>query len=110
MSVSVDESSAQLKSEDEKSKTFRKHSISGKENSMPPIDAPFPGMLSLVGSILDLSSAYVSTQPVCKVKRWDEKEKDMVGVSFLSIENEYHKYTSMIRELYRSTEVELGIK
>ncbi|KRZ18177.1 hypothetical protein T11_10010 [Trichinella zimbabwensis] len=43
-------------------------------------------------SILDLSSAYVSTQPVCKVKRWDEKEKVMVDVLCPSIENEYHKY------------------
>ncbi|KRX30423.1 PiggyBac transposable element-derived protein 3, partial [Trichinella murrelli] len=52
-------------------------------------------------AVVDLSSTYVCTQPVCK------KEKTLVDVSCPAIVNEYNKYMGgvdlarMLRALYR---------
>ncbi|KRY18434.1 PiggyBac transposable element-derived protein 3 [Trichinella patagoniensis] len=56
--------------------------------------------------VVDLSSTYVCRQPVCKVKRWNKKEKTLVDVSFPAIVKEYNKYIGgvvlarMLRALY----------
>ncbi|XP_003370040.1 putative piggyBac transposable element-derived protein 2 [Trichinella spiralis] len=58
-------------------------------------------------AVVDLSSTYVCTQPVCKVKRWNKKEKTLVDVSCPAIVKEYNKYMGsvdlarMLRALYR---------
>ncbi|KRX23486.1 PiggyBac transposable element-derived protein 2 [Trichinella nelsoni] len=58
-------------------------------------------------AVVDLSSTYVCTQPVCKVKRWNKKEKTLVDMSCPAIVKEYNKYiggvdlAGMLRALYR---------
>ncbi|KRX70619.1 PiggyBac transposable element-derived protein 2 [Trichinella sp. T6] len=43
-------------------------------------------------AVVDLSSTYVCTQPVCKVKRWNKKDKTLDDVSCPAIVKEYNKY------------------
>ncbi|KRZ52480.1 PiggyBac transposable element-derived protein 2, partial [Trichinella nativa] len=58
-------------------------------------------------AVVDLSSTYVCTQLVCKVKRWSKKEKTLVDVSCPAIVKEYNKYmggvdlAGMLQALYR---------
>ncbi|KRX55395.1 PiggyBac transposable element-derived protein 3 [Trichinella sp. T9] len=58
-------------------------------------------------AVVDLSSTYVCTQPVCKLKRWNKKQKTLVDVSCPAIVKEYNKYmdgvdlAGMLRALYQ---------
>ncbi|KRY45062.1 PiggyBac transposable element-derived protein 3 [Trichinella britovi] len=58
-------------------------------------------------AVVDLSSTYVCTQPVCKVKRWNKKQKTLVDLSCPAIVKEYNKYMGgvdlarVLRALYR---------
>ncbi|KRX30969.1 PiggyBac transposable element-derived protein 3, partial [Trichinella sp. T6] len=58
-------------------------------------------------AVVDLSSTYVCTQPLCKVKRWNKKDKTLDDVSCPAIVKEYNKYmggvdlAGMLRALYR---------
>ncbi|KRY14260.1 PiggyBac transposable element-derived protein 2 [Trichinella patagoniensis] len=50
--------------------------------------------------VVDLSSTYVCRQPVCKVKRWNKKEKTLVDVSFPAIVKEYNKEVENGKEVF----------
>ncbi|KRX69229.1 PiggyBac transposable element-derived protein 3 [Trichinella sp. T6] len=58
-------------------------------------------------AVVNLSTTYVCTQPVCKVKRWNKKQKTLVDLSCPAIVKEYNKYmggvdlAGMLRALYR---------
>ncbi|KRY45271.1 hypothetical protein T03_12577 [Trichinella britovi] len=54
-------------------------------------------------AVVDLSSTYVCTQTVCKVKWWSKIEKTLIDVSCPAIVKEYNKYMDGTTEVENGT-------